>query len=666
MMFWVLCLGLVVTQPGPESRPSLDTVLDSLSQTRTFREAALSPDGKRVAWVESLPEKEGPTDKTAIYVADLASTSGPPQRISAGDGVAAYAEHDLAWSPDSSQLAFLSDKEKPGQRQIYVSAAGSPARRLTDLTGFLADPRWSPDGKLLAFLFIENAPRAAGPLEAVPAETGVIEEHVFEQRLTTLELSSGRVRQWSPADLYVYEYDWSGDGQHLAAVAAHGSGDNNWYIAELYTLSLASGEMKSILKPSMQIAVPRWSPDGKTIAFIGGLMSDEGVIGGELFTIAAGGGTPRKLTPQLKASASWLTWLPSGRILFTEHVDGSSGLASLDPADGRIASLWTGPESITAERGGFNVSLSRDEKTYALTRHSFHQPPEVWAGPLGAWHQVTHANALRPQWGEVKKLHWKSDSWNVQGWLVYPQHYHPDRRYPLVVSVHGGPASARRPTWPRPHFDFTVFSSQGFFVFFPNPRGSYGQGEAFTRANVKDFGYGDLRDILTGLDEVSRTNPVDPNRLGIGGWSYGGYMTMWAVTQTNRFRAAIAGAGLANWQSYYGQNGIDQWMIPYFGASVYDDPAVYARSSPITFIKQVKTPTLIVVGEGDVECPVPQSYEFWHALKTLGVPTQFVIYPHEGHAIRQPAHQRDIMRRSAAWFGRYLEESRKTQPTKTR
>jgi dipeptidyl aminopeptidase/acylaminoacyl peptidase len=147
---------------------------------------------------------------------------------------------------------------------------------------------------------------------------------------------------------------------------------------------------------------------------------------------------------------------------------------------------------------------------------------------------------------------------------------------------------------------------------------------------------------------------VDKDRLAIGGWSYGGYMTMWAVTQTNRFKAAIAGAGIANWQSYYGQNGIDQWMIPYFGASVYDDPAVYARSSPITFIKRVKTPTLILVGEGDLECPVPQSYEFWHALKTFRVPTQFVVYPNEGHVIAKAEHRRDIMRRAVGWLNKYV------------
>ena len=148
----------------------------------------------------------------------------------------------------------------------------------------------------------------------------------------------------------------------------------------------------------------------------------------------------------------------------------------------------------------------------------------------------------------------------------------------------------------------------------PNPRGSYGQGEKFTQANVKDFGYGDLRDILAGVDVLEKRFPIDNDREGITGWSYGGFMTMFAVTQTTRFKAAVAGAGISNWQSYYGENSIDQWMVPFFGATVYDDPAVYAKSSAINFIKQAKTPTLVVVGDRDGECPAPQSFEFWHAL----------------------------------------------------
>jgi len=218
----------------------------------------------------------------------------------------------------------------------------------------------------------------------------------------------------------------------------------------------------------------------------------------------------------------------------------------------------------------------------------------------------------------------------------------------MVVNVHGGPASAALASFPREQN--ASLAAAGYFVFMPNPRGSYGQGEAFTRANVKDFGHGDLRDILAGIDAVVKDNPIDTNRIGMWGWSYGGFMTMWTVTQTNRFRAAVAGAGIANWQSYYGQNDIDAWMIPYFGASVYDDPAVYAKSAPITFIKNTKTPTLVLVGERDGECPAPQSFEFWHALKTFGVDTQLVVYPDEGHNIRKLEHRKDIAKRLVDWF----------------
>ena len=184
----------------------------------------------------------------------------------------------------------------------------------------------------------------------------------------------------------------------------------------------------------------------------------------------------------------------------------------------------------------------------------------------------------------------------------------------------------------------------------PNPRGSYGQGERFTQANVKDFGYGDLRDILAGMDVLEKRFPIDKEREGLTGWSYGGFMTMFGVTQTTRFKAAVAGAGISNWQSYYGENSIDQWMVPFFGKTVYDDPAVYAKSSAIDFIKNVKTPTLVVVGDRDGECPAPQSFEFWHALRAEGVKTQLVIYPNEGHRISDPAHQRDVLERALEWF----------------
>ena len=191
----------------------------------------------------------------------------------------------------------------------------------------------------------------------------------------------------------------------------------------------------------------------------------------------------------------------------------------------------------------------------AAVRDSFSSAPEIWAGPIGQWKQITYRNQdVKPAWGEAKSIRWKSDSFDVQGWLIYPRNFDPSKKYPMVVNVHGGPSYAVQSSWPSSGAYEMALPAAGYFIFQPNPRGSFGQGEAFTRANVKDFGYGDWRDVMSGIDEVLKQAPVDPNRLGLTGWSYGGYISMWGVTQTNRFKAAMAGAGIANWQSYFGEN----------------------------------------------------------------------------------------------------------------
>lgn len=627
-VFFIPTLLLVAGQ----GELSFDSVYDALSDTRGVREVAIAPDGGCVAW----------SSDSGIFVAETAA-GGAPRWLASGES--------LDWSPDGRRIAFLARPDKGGQLQLYVVAtAGGKPKKLTDLTGFLAAPRWSADGKTVALLFTENAPRAAGPLAPATPETGVVGARIYNQRIATVDLDTGSVRQVSPPDLYVHEYDWSPDGRMFAATAAPGPGDNTWYIARLYTMDARTGKANAIVKPPLQIADPRWSPDGRSIAYVGGLMSDEGMTGGDVFVVGASGGEPKNLTPGMRASAAGIVWLANGRLVVPEFVEGDSGFAMLDPASGAMESLWRGPGTVSRHGWVAGAALSRNGTMSAVIRHSFEAPPEVWAGPIGAWRQISNGNAkLRPEWGQSRSIRWTTEGRSVQGWLLYPRGYDPKRRWPMVVWVHGGPAGMERSHWPGAG-TASMLAAAGYFVLFPNPRGSFGSGEAFTRANVRDFGYGDFRDILGGVDEVVRTLPVDNDRIGISGWSYGGYMSMWAVTQTRRFRAAVAGAGLANWQSYYGENQIDQWLIPYFGASVYDDPAVYERSSPITFIKNAKTPTLIVVGDRDAECPAPQSWEFWHALKTLGVETQLVIYPNEGHGIGDPAHQRDIVRRTLGWF----------------
>jgi dipeptidyl aminopeptidase/acylaminoacyl peptidase len=642
----------------PKASGPAQDVIDTLSATHRFEQTAISPDGKKVAWVEDIITKRGvSTGDTVIYVADIGAKN-PPKRISAAVADALHAEGSVAWSPDSKRLAFLSDAAKAGQLQLYVMDAAGPsgsARKLTQVKGFISTPGWSPSGKTIAVLFTENATRAAGPLVAETPETGEIKDSFFEQRLALVDIASGKLDQISPADTYIYEFDWSPDGLRFAVTAALGNGDNNWYIAELFTLDAATGLMKSIYKPPLQIANPAWSPDGQRIAFIGGLMSDEPNVGGDIFTIAAAGGEATNITPEMKASASWLAWTPDAKIIFGEYLEGDSGLATINPADGTKTELYRDGSQVTAGAWGVNLSLSRDTKKSAAIRSSFGIPPEVWAGDTGSWTLITHRNkGTKPAWGEAKSVHWKNGGFEVQGWLLYPRDFDPNKKYPLVVRVHGGPGAAVISEWPGASDYYSPLAGVGYFVLQPNPRGSFGQGEAFTRANVKDFGNGDFKDIMAGVDEAIKVAPIDPNRLGICGWSYGGYMTMWAVTQTNRFKAAMAGAGLSNWQSYYGENLIDQWMIPFFGKSVYDDPEVYAKSSPINFIKKVKTPALILVGDSDGEVPAPQSYEFWHALKTLGVETQFVVYEHEGHMFANPKHRRDVVERTLAWFDAHL------------
>ena len=647
LMLVPLSLAQPAARPhAPAAKSPMDGVIHVLFGGKTFEQTVIAPDGEQLAWVENT--KEG----SAIYVSSV--SGGTPRRITAGG----KAEGSVAWSPDSKQIAFFSDATKPGQPQLYVvNAAGGAARKLTSVKGFLATPGWSPDGKTIAILFTENAERAAGPLVAEKVQTGVIKEAVTEQRLTLVNVANGKTSQISPADMYVYEYDWSPDGKSFVTTAAHGNGDNNWYVAQLYTILAAGGEMKSIYKPSVdsQIAVPTWSPDGKSVAFIAGIMSDEPSVGGDIFIISVEGGEPKNITPGMKASASTLIWTSAGKIFFGEDVDGEAGIATVEVNSGKIETLAHEPGQLSASGWGTAISLASDGKTSAVIRQSLAHPPEVWAGAIGQWKQITSKNAnLKPAWGEAKSIHWQNDGFNLQGWLLYPVNFDAAKKYPMVVQVHGGPGSMAHSNWPNSRGFGIALSAVGYFVFMPNPRGSFGQGEAFTRANVKDFGYGDFRDIMTGVDQALKEAPIDEHRLGITGWSYGGYMTMWAVTQTNRFATAVAGAGLANFQSYYGENQIDKWMVPFFGQSVYEDPKVYEKSSPITFIKNAKTPTLVVVGDSDGECPTPQSYEFWHALKTLGVETELVVYEHEGHMFADPGHQKDVIERVAAWFNQHL------------
>ena len=617
-----------------------------------FDALAMSADGAHVASIEhDEPSTDGVDPIEMLVIRPVGGGSGVTVALPCG-AVPACKPSDVAFSPDGARVSFLLKQPNDARSFIYeVHPDGSAVTQRLAFQGALGQLRYAKDGTL-AVLATAGAHKEIGAVKAGAALSGEIGSSADEQRIAIL--TQGGLRFVSPANLYVYEYDWTPTSDGFVATAAPGNGDNEWWVARLWRFeTTGQGRIVYTPPPKQQLASPIVSPDGKQVAFIGGLMSDFGSTGGDAFTLRLdGSAVPVDVTPSMKATVTALTWRCTGDVLTATALRGAEAeLLALRKAPAAPEIVWHGSETVGS--GAYDDRIACGGGMSAAVHQSFDAPPEIEVGPIGSWHDLTGVNRGLHAAVVSRSLNWSSDGLAVQGWLLQSADRANSDDQKMITVVHGGPGAA----W-TPHFvtkrSLGWLLDGGYDLLLPNPRGSFGQGEAFTMGNVRDFGHGDLRDILRGLDEAERKAPIDPDALGLMGYSYGGYMTMWAVTQTDRFKAAVAGAGVSDWLSYYGENGIDEWMIPFFGASVYDDPAVYARSSPINFIKRVKTPTFEYVGDRDLECPMPQSQEFWHALHTLGVPTEFVVYPGQGHDLHDAADVADAKRRALAWFGRWL------------
>ncbi len=620
-----------------------------------FAGLALAPGADRWVAVES-DEIDASTDEPHRKLVVRASADG--RVLQTLDPCPACAYSDPAFSPDGRRIAFLGRDRKAGVTNLYLSTADGVTLR-TVVEGVAERPRFSPDGSLIAVQVVIGAHKEVGATQAAAAQVGEIGESFDEQRIAVLPVTGTEdLRLVSAADTFVYEYDWTPDGKGFVATAAKGDGDNNWWVADLEAVDLATGAMRRIAKPKDQLNAPHASPDGRQVAYIGGLMSDFGSVGGDVYLAPFAGGEAVNLTPGFAGSFDGLTWR-GGRILATALMSDHEAIVAIDPATRKTTILWSQPISLEAGEG--HVALDARGERLAAVTEDFDHPQEVAFGSLrsfGLATRLTSENqALKPV-GTARSLEWVSEGRKVQGWLIAPSNLVPGRSYPMIVTIHGGPSAAVRPGFPSAGFrggGLRRLLEAGYYVFEPNPRGSYGQGEDFTRANYRDFGGGDLRDILAGVDAVEKVAPVDDKRLAVYGHSYGGFMTMWTVTHSHRFATAVAGAGIGDWISYYGQNGIDQWMIPFFGASAYDDPDIYRKLSPLETVKTAVTPTFIYVGERDVECPAAQSVEFWHALKAVGVKTKLLILEGEGHGIRKPEHVKQLSEAELDWFAQYLK-----------
>ncbi|MFL1555481.1 S9 family peptidase [Pseudomonas sp. O64] len=615
-----------------------------------FDQIALDPEGRLVASIEGDVAATGvQATHNAVVLRRLGEARLAPVRQVATCDHCTFSGVAVA---SNGAVTYLM-RRPDGRTDVIVDTAGQQ-RTLASIDGNASTPRWSPSGSALGLLVTIAPRKETGPTQPGARTIGEQGANEDRQRLAIVDEATGAIRFASTPELFVFDFDWAPDGAGLVGIAVAGDGDNDWYHAELLAFCANTESAgRLVVAPQRQLMGARVSPDGTQVAFISGLMSDYNQGGGDIYTVPIAGGPARNVTAGADATFNAVQW--QGRQLVAAGVRKNSVIVvKLDPADGRLKTLWSDATSAVSANGGHNrIVLSQDGKSIAGIYEGYDRAPELIAGGIPHPTVVSDANRAMAGIASGQSITWSSDGYDVQGWLVTPLASTQHKRRPLVVVVHGGPSDYGGPEfiwegWRRGLIE------RGYALFFPNFRGSAGRGEAFRQANLLDLGGGDLRDILSGVDKVEKTISIDPDRIGITGFSYGGFMSMWAVTQTQRFKAAAAGASIANWVSYYGQNGIDKWLLPYFGGTPHDNRKAYEAASPLNFVNTVTTPTFIYVGERDIETPPVQSREFWKALRDKGVPTTLMIYADEGHRLRNPSNAADAARRIVDWFDHYM------------
>ena len=621
---------------------------DDVMAIRTVTDAQVSPDGQWVAYTVTRADLEQNAADADIYV--VSSKGGEPTRLTS------HKKRDSSprWSPDGKRIAFISEREEKPQLFI-VSPFGGEPERYTDQKGGVRSIEWSRDGKSIA-LVVDYEPTADDEKRVKEKNDAIVVDSGYRfTQLAVLDVATKKLRVIKHADAMIADPQWSPDGREIAYTTNPTPKADDGVLSDIWVVAAEGGPARKLVENPGPDNSPRWSPDGTQIAFIASPRFD--VRQSQLMVIPAAGGTPRAVPTGFLYQPSAPTWSPDGRTLyFGSGVRTTSQIFSVPVAGGTPTQL-TNIQGVLA--GG---TFSRDGRTIAFTQGDVQHPNEVHVATLGGGsftpvRLTDHNPQLRDiALGKSEVVTWKgSDGMEIEGILIYPVGYRQGTRVPLVAQIHGGPAGAWMQNFAGVYGNTGhVLAGQGFGVFYPNPRGSSQYGEQFLRANIKDWGGGDYRDIQTGIDALVARGIADSTKLAQSGWSYGGYMTAWTLTQTNRFKALVVGAGLTDMFSMYSTNDIPRTIDGYFGAEPWNDVEEYRKRSAMTFIKNAKTPTLILHGQSDLRVPIGQAQELYVGLKKNNVPVQLVFYPREGHGLQEPRHQIDRMTRENAFIRRYV------------
>jgi dipeptidyl aminopeptidase/acylaminoacyl peptidase len=616
-----------------------------------------SPDGRTIAFTGSLWEELEGTPKTRIC---LAETDGAGHRT-----VTAGPEHDAGarWSPDGRRLSFLSDRKEKGRMQLYaleVDALGE-AEILPEIEGTVEDHEWSPDGRrilvLSAGMHADGAgAEGSGAGEAekdlpgwVPKVDSWEDEQVW-RRLWIVDVTSGEVRRLSREDLNVWEAAWCGDGS-VVAVASEDSGESSWYGAPLVLIDVPSGRDRVLATSEVQFGFPAAAPDGSRAAAIEAPCSDRQLVSGRVLIVDVESGATRAVEIP-EADITWIGWRTGGDLAYAGLRRGDTVLGEIDPTTGDRTESWSTSDGV----GGWEpYAAAFGLDGFTFVRQGFDRPLEVAVVEGGADRTVAsfrheghdHSRSLI---GRAERMSWTApDGLEIDGYLVAPAG---DGPHPLILNVHGGPVWSYAEWFPRAGTAWLV--SRGYAVLMPNPRGSTGRGRPFLEHVIGDMGGADAHDDLAGVDALVARGVADPDRVGVTGGSYGGFMSCWLPVIDERFKASVAISPVSDYYSQHWNSNIGAWDSWFLGGKPEDGADHYRERSPVFFANRVTTPTLLTAGTEDRCTPPGQAIEFYRALRERGVPVEVVIYPGEGHGVRKFPAYLDLVTRMTAWFERFM------------
>jgi dipeptidyl aminopeptidase/acylaminoacyl peptidase len=614
-----------------------------------------SPDGSRVAWVQSQAVMEPERSETVSQIY-LANADGSHRiQLTRGEKGAG----NPAFSPDGSEVFFVSARS--GKRQVYrIPVAAGEAEAITDFKGNLGAFAVSPDGKTLAFTGYEPPPdeeknkkekRDWRVVDANPANLSVYVVPVApgaDGKRAQRKLTDGKRN--------VSEMVWAPDSRTLAIVHQPTPIADDWTKSDIAELDVSAGTLKNIATTGAAEQQPLYSPDGKYLAYKRSVDPPKWADADRIVLIARATGESRTLPATNDEQPDLLGWTPDGKLLYREARRTKTAV---------FAMSTDGPPTVVFEPAKGTVGLGVRPNLHGthlgLPLESPDEPPEAYILKLGAKApvRVSRANADLPKYplGKTEAIRWKSkDGLEIEGLLTYPVDYEAGRKYPLILNIHGGPTGVFSETFTGRGalYPIAVFAARGYAVLRPNPRGSSGYGKTFRFANYNDWGGKDYEDDQAGVDRVIEMGVADPNRLAVMGWSYGGYMTSWTITQTQRFKAAAIGAGVTDLWSFTGTADIPGFLPDYFDGEPWQKLAGFQSHSPITYVNKVTTPTLVLHGEADERVPPSQGYEYYHALKRQGVTAKMVVYPRQPHGPTEPKFVLDIMQRHLDWVDKYV------------